>query len=72
MNSSHFDDGGAERSPSTAAVTVPRACPACESRSITTTARNPDENSYWRCSSCGEVWNVSRRAARPARIHGWR
>jgi hypothetical protein len=20
-----------------------------------------DENAYWRCSACGEVWNASRR-----------
>lgn len=35
-------------------------CPACRSSSTTTTADVPDVNSYWRCTACGEVWNVSR------------
>ena len=53
-------------------VTVPAACPACQSRSITTTARTPDENTYWRCDSCGEVWNVARRQARSSGDRPWR
>ena len=36
------------------------------SSAITTTVRNPDENTYWRCHTCGEIWNVSRR--RPGRV----
>jgi hypothetical protein len=28
---------------------------------VTTTAKHPDIDSYWRCERCGEVWNVSRR-----------
>lgn len=39
----------------------PSACPACQSASIMTNAKRPDANSYWRCESCGEVWNVARR-----------
>jgi transposase-like protein len=39
----------------------PSACPACTSASVTTTAKHPDIDSYWRCDQCGEVWNVSRR-----------
>jgi hypothetical protein len=64
--------GGAGRSVSTGAVTLPTACPACHSSSITTTARNPDEHTYWRCGGCGEVWNVSRRNDQPSQaIDGW-
>jgi len=40
---------------------VPAACPACRSSSIVTAAKIPDADSYWRCTSCGEVWNDSRR-----------
>jgi predicted Zn finger-like uncharacterized protein len=35
-------------------------CPACQSPSIVTTAKVPDADTYWRCTKCGEVWNVSR------------
>ena len=52
---------GADRSRPMGADTNPTVCPACQSSSITTTAKNPDENSYWRCGGCGEVWNASRR-----------
>jgi hypothetical protein len=45
---------------------VPTRCPACRSSSITTTAKSPDTTSDWRCTSCGEIWNGSRRdGARP-------
>ena len=27
-------------------------------------AKTPDTDSYWRCTSCGEMWNVAR--SRPA------
>ena len=51
---------------------VPTRCPACRSSSITTTAKSPDTSSYWRCTSCGEIWNVSRRdGARPGAVP-WR
>jgi predicted Zn finger-like uncharacterized protein len=40
---------------------VPSTCPACQSSAVTTTAKVPDVNSYWRCTRCGEVWNVARR-----------
>jgi transposase-like protein len=39
----------------------PSVCPACTSASVTTTAKRPDVESYWRCDRCGEIWNVSRR-----------
>lgn len=57
--SAFHPDGGA-LNPS-AAASVPTTCPACRSTSISTTAKNPDVSSYWRCGSCGEIWNVSRR-----------
>jgi predicted Zn finger-like uncharacterized protein len=36
------------------------ACPACRSRATVTTSANPRADSYWRCTKCGNVWNVGR------------
>jgi transposase-like protein len=63
MHHSPFDTGAATRV-AAVAETVPPACPVCQSSSVTTTARHPDENTYWRCGSCGEIWNIARRDAR--------
>jgi ribosomal protein L37AE/L43A len=37
----------------------PTTCPFCRSPKITTTHKS-DSSGYWRCSGCGELWNVSR------------
>jgi predicted RNA-binding Zn-ribbon protein involved in translation (DUF1610 family) len=50
---------------------TPTACPSCGSSTITTTARTPDQNSYWRCVTCGEIWNNARRDSRPRRRQPW-
>jgi transposase-like protein len=71
VHPSKFGNGLADRSLSATAATIPTVCPACQSRSISTTARNPDEHAYWRCDGCGEVWNVARRQARPSGGHRW-
>jgi len=71
VNSSDFGNGAARRL-RLARVTIPTTCPGCQSPSITTTARNPDESTYWRCGSCGEIWNVSRRDTAPTRVYSWR
>ena len=55
---------GSERAAPAPQLTTPTACPVCDSASISTAARTPDENAYWRCSTCGEVWNASRRNPR--------
>ena len=65
-------NGVASRPRPRAAVTIPTMCPACQSPSITTAVRTPDESTYWRCGSCGEIWNVSRRDAGPTGVHSWR
>jgi transposase-like protein len=53
-------------------TTSPPACPACRSASVTTTAKNPDVDSYWRCERCGEIWNIGRRHDRPRGAVPWR
>jgi transposase-like protein len=40
---------------------VPSECPVCRSADVTTTGRAVTAESYWRCVTCGEVWNVGRR-----------
>jgi predicted Zn finger-like uncharacterized protein len=52
--------------------TVPASCPTCRSSAIVTTAKIPDADSYWRCTSCGEVWNDSRRQTPQYGARGWR
>jgi transposase-like protein len=51
---------------------LPTSCPTCSSTSIATTAKTPDSLSYWRCNSCGEVWNGSRRQASRDSGRRWR
>jgi predicted Zn finger-like uncharacterized protein len=42
------------------AAASPATCPFCRSSSIVTKAKNPDADSYWRCTTCGEIWNGGR------------
>lgn len=51
---------------------TPAQCPVCKSSSIVTAAKTPDIHSYWRCTSCGEMWNVARPHTPPPRYGGWR
>jgi predicted Zn finger-like uncharacterized protein len=44
------------------------SCPGCESLSIVTTSKTPDADSYWRCTKCGDVWNMAR--SRGSRANG--
>jgi hypothetical protein len=53
--------GGKPATDTAAPEAPPAACPSCKSPEIATTAKKPDEGSYWRCSVCGEVWNPGRR-----------
>jgi uncharacterized Zn finger protein len=39
----------------------PAKCPHCGGREMTTTSKVIDTNTYWRCLTCGEVWNLDRR-----------
>ena len=49
----------------------PSTCPACGSREMTTTSKAVSDESYWRCVSCGEVWNHSRRETTHAGRSRW-
>lgn len=59
--------------PSPAAHVAPATCPTCRSTLVVTKAKSPDADSYWRCTSCGEVWNAARiRTGRPSGGYRWR
>lgn len=49
---------------------VPRAsrCPSCGGKDLTTTSKPTDAAPYWRCLTCGEVWNLARHDASPSRF----
>jgi transposase-like protein len=61
-----------DRSDSGHTTNSPPACPACKSSAVSTTAKHPDVNSYWRCERCGEIWNIGRRHDRPSGGFPWR
>jgi transposase-like protein len=54
----HFSDRIAKED-----VQAPTACPVCKSRDLTTTSKTVTSSSYWRCVTCGEVWNAERLEA---------
>ena len=57
-----------DRPNSKAVARLPQSCPSCASASIGSTAKTPDaNNSYWRCSRGGEIWNPARRMTQAAR-----
>jgi len=41
----------------------PTTCPFCGSAKIATVSKVADSESYWRCETCGEMWNVARLPA---------
>ena len=45
--------------PTTLPQSVP-LCPKCRSKNVCSAAKNPTPDSYWRCATCGEVWNPVR------------
>lgn len=51
---------------------LPSACPTCKSAAITTMAKVPNPQSYWRCEACGDVWNGARaQHVAQARVNRW-
>jgi transposase-like protein len=52
--------------PADVKLPVAPACPFCRSDRIATTTKNVDD-AYWRCESCGQVWNPSRLLSFPRR-----
>ena len=45
---------------------APETCPFCKSGDVKTTSKNVTAATYWRCASCGQIWNAGRLS------QGWR
>jgi transposase-like protein len=39
---------------------APAACPFCKSSHVTTTSKDVNASTYWRCAACGQIWNAGR------------
>lgn len=63
--------GPAASHPVSTASNHPGVCPGCGSAAISTAAKRPDAQSYWRCASCGEVWNAARRDGHRPKAPSW-
>ena len=47
------------------ASVAPTACPFCASADVHTVSKSLTVSTYWRCSGCGQIWNVERTRDRP-------
>ena len=55
-------------------VQRPEACPFCQSKAVGTLAKVITASTYWRCQSCGEMWNperLQRTSLQPRRGSSW-
>lgn len=57
--------------PEATPVTPPAVCPFCQSPSIGTTSKTISETTYWRCVTCGQIWNPARLVAPRPRFNRW-
>lgn len=39
---------------------APSVCPFCQSTAVSAPAKRADASTYWRCATCGELWNAAR------------
>jgi transcription elongation factor Elf1 len=54
-----------------AAVPPPTSCPFCRSPSVSTTSKNVSAATYWRCATCGQIWNPARLLAQRPKFNRW-
>jgi ribosomal protein L37AE/L43A len=43
-----------------ARVSAPSECPFCRSHDVGATGRKITVDTYWRCHTCGQIWNPVR------------
>jgi ribosomal protein L37AE/L43A len=55
----------------TEAESPPPVCPFCQSLVVSTTSKSITETTYWRCGTCGQIWNPSRLVAQRPRVNRW-
>jgi transposase-like protein len=46
--------------PTEEAIVAPKDCPFCQSVEVTTSSKEVNASTYWRCTACGQIWNVGR------------
>jgi transposase-like protein len=46
---------------------TPTICPFCRSTKLVATGKSVSDSTYWRCETCGELWNPSRSQVAPRR-----
>jgi ribosomal protein L37AE/L43A len=51
-------------------IEAPSACPFCRSLKIAPPPKKVSASTYWRCESCGQMWNVGRNIQPPAAVGG--
>lgn len=44
----------------TETLVAPKTCPFCKSVDVTTTSKAVTVSTYWRCTTCGQIWNAGR------------
>jgi hypothetical protein len=47
------------RSSESEPTVTPSACPFCQSTAVSAPPKS-DASTYWRCGTCGEMWNAAR------------
>jgi len=65
-------DSASSPSGSSTTDATPPVCPSCRSTATVTTTTKPDADTYWRCTKCGDVWNVARAQTDRYRSPRWR
>jgi transposase-like protein len=48
-------------------VSTPSECPFCRSHDVGATGRKITADTYWRCHTCGQIWNPVRVNPYPRR-----
>jgi transposase-like protein len=49
----------------------PTSCPFCRSASVSTTSKVVSAATYWRCTTCGQIWNPARLVAQRPKFNRW-
>jgi len=54
-----------------AGVPPPSSCPFCRSPSVSTTSKTISAATYWRCATCGQIWNPARLVTQRPKLNRW-
>jgi transposase-like protein len=54
-----------------ASAPPPTSCPFCRSAQVSTTSKTISATTYWRCVTCGQIWNPARLLAQRPKYNRW-